>query len=97
MSLPTYRPTYLPTDRPTLKNGGVKSAVKKGAQGQGAMKILYTGGTAGPAIVESTRTTMSCCSFSVAPWRQASLHARLGGGGGVLGVKEGDETYISQK
>lgn len=44
----------------TLKNGGVKKAVKNGAQGQGAMKSLYTGGTAGPAIVVRTRTTMSC-------------------------------------
>ena len=53
----------------TLKNGGVKKAVKKGAQGQGAMKSLYTGGTAGPAIVDRTRTTMSCWSCTDASCR----------------------------
>jgi len=51
----------------TLKNGGVKKAVKNGAHGQGAMKSLYTGGTAGPAMVLRTRTTMSCWSCTDAP------------------------------
>jgi hypothetical protein len=34
-----------------LKKGGVKNAVKNGAQGHGAINVLYTGGTSGPAIV----------------------------------------------
>jgi hypothetical protein len=37
--------------------GGVKSAVRKGDQKKGAMKVRYTSGRAGPAMVLSTFNT----------------------------------------
>lgn len=66
-----------------MKKGGVKNAVRKGAHGHGAMNSLYTGGTAGPAMVASTRTTMSCCSCTVAPWSAEGRERDKGYGGGL--------------
>src|SRR6056297_3359466 len=61
------RTSYLLGPTRNLKNGGVKIAVKKGAQNHGAMNVLYTGGTNGPAMVARQVLTIFCWSSAVTP------------------------------